>query len=75
MDKLNEIWGNIYSATRALLRLLFLTIAMFASGVHLVLFTRTEVCNVEMRGMPWVTDRDTGHADNEQDGLCLHQLL
>ena len=58
MSRFSEIMAAIFSAVVALLRLVFLTCAMFASGVHIVLFTRTEVCNIEMRGMPWRCDRE-----------------
>ena len=72
MNKLSEIWGNIYSACVALLRLIFLTLALFASGVHVVLFTRTEVCNIEMRGIAWRCDREKiGDQMSFVDKLCL----
>jgi hypothetical protein len=58
IDKLNELWGEIYSVVIALIRLLFLTCAMFTSGIHIILFTRTELCNVELRGQPWRCDRE-----------------
>lgn len=58
MNRFHEIMSDIWSAIVALIRLLFLTCAMFASGVHIVLFTRTEICNIEMRGMPWRCDRE-----------------
>ena len=58
MKRFHEIMSDIWSAVVALIRLLFLTCAMFASGVHIVLFTRTEICNIEMRGMPWRCDRE-----------------
>ena len=57
MDRLSEIWGEIYSILRALIRFFFLTVAMVASGLHIILFTRTELCNVELRGMPLLVDR------------------
>ena len=58
MNRFHEIMSDIWSAIVALIRLLFLTCAMFASGVHIVIFTRTEICNIEMRGMPWRCDRE-----------------
>ena len=73
MDKLSEIWREVYSIIRALMRLVFLTIAMFASGVHVVLFTRTEIFNVEMRGMPLLCDREKlGDQISFVDSLCLN---
>lgn len=58
IDRFNEFLGEIYSLVIALLRLLFLTCAMFTSGVHIVLFTRTELYNVELKGQPWRCDRE-----------------
>lgn len=72
MNRIKEIFSEIGSATIALVRLFFLVCAMFTSGVHIVLFTRTEVCNIEMRGMPWRCDRER-LADNMSfvDKICL----
>ena len=72
MNNIREFLAEASSAIIALLRLVFLTCAMFASGVHIVLFTRTEVCNIEMRGMPWRCDREKV-ADQMSfvDKLCL----
>lgn len=73
MDKLSEFWGETYSIVRALIRLVFLTIAMFASGIHLILFTRVEICNLEMRGMPLLVDRKKlGDQISFVDSLCLN---
>lgn len=58
MSRLTELLGEIGSIIVALLRLAFLTCAMVTSGIHIVLFTRTEVWNVEMKGMPWRCDRE-----------------
>ena len=57
MNRLREILSEIWSAVVALIRLLFLTCAMLTSGIHIVLFTRTELCNIELRGQPWLCDR------------------
>lgn len=72
MNKLREILSEVGSVIVALIRLLFLTCAMFTSGVHIVLFTRTEICNIEMRGMPWRCDREK-MADQMSfvDKICL----
>lgn len=72
MNKMREILSEVGSVIVALIRLLFLTCAMFTSGVHVVLFTRTEVCNIEMRGMPWRCDREK-MADQMSfvDKICL----
>ena len=58
MNKLSEIWGEIYSVIRAILRLIFLSVTMIASGLHIILFTRTEIYNVELKGMPLLCDRE-----------------
>ena len=58
MYRLNELAGNIWSIAIAILRLLFLTCNMLISGLHIVLFSKTEICNVEMQGLPWRCDRD-----------------
>lgn len=58
MDKFIDFWGEVYSIVRALTRLFFLTMAMVASGVHIILFSRTEICNIELRGMPLLCDRE-----------------
>lgn len=72
MSRLTELLGEIGSIIVALLRLAFLTCAMVTSGIHIVLFTRTEVWNVEMKGMPWRCDREKM---NDQlafvDKICL----
>ena len=57
MNRLNEIFGVIFSVLRAWLRLCFLTATLFISGTQLILFSRMEICNVEMKGMPWMHDR------------------
>lgn len=58
MDKIREVLDEIASMIVALARLIFLVFAMITSGIHIVLFTRTEICNIEMRGMPWRCDRE-----------------
>ena len=57
-EVLETFFGNVYSITVAIIRLAFLAAAMLVSGVQLILFTRTEICNVEMKGQPWLCDRD-----------------
>lgn len=56
-SRLSEFLGEIYSVVIALLRIIFLTAAMVTSAVHVTLFTRTEIYNLELRGMPWRCDR------------------
>ena len=57
MNRITEFLGELYSVIIALFRLFFLTCAMLTSGLQIILFTRTEVCNIELRGMPWRCDR------------------
>lgn len=58
LEKLQDAWGTISSALIALLRLCFLTVTFFISGVSLILFTRTEICNIEIRGNAFRCDRE-----------------
>lgn len=58
LEKLQDMWGTISSALIALLRLCFLTVTFFISGVSLILFTRTEICNIEIRGNAFRCDRE-----------------
>lgn len=63
---------ELLSIIIALVRLVFLTFAMLTSGVQIILFTRTEVWNMEMKGMPWRCDREK-MADQMSfvDKICL----
>ena len=72
MDRIREVLDEIASIIVALVRLIFLVFAMITSGMHIVLFTRTEICNIEMRGMPWRCDREK-MADQLSfvDSLCI----
>ena len=56
-SRLSEFLGEIYSVIIALVRIIFLTAAMVTSAVHVALFARTEICNIELKGMPWRCDR------------------
>ena len=58
MEIIEEFFKDLYSMCVAILRLLFLCATLLMSGLQIVIFTRTEVCNVEMRGMPWRVDRE-----------------
>jgi len=58
LEKLQDMWGTISSALIALLRLCFLTVTFFISGISLILFTRTEICNIEIRGNAFRCDRE-----------------
>lgn len=56
-EVVSSVFGVFVSILIAWLRLCFLTLAMFASGTQLVVFSRTEICNIELRGQPWLCDR------------------
>ena len=57
-EVISSFFGSFLSIIIAWCRLCFLTLAMFVSGTQLILFSRTEICNVELRGQPWLYDRD-----------------
>ena len=57
MEILEEFFKSLYSMTIAIVRLFFLCATLLMSGLQIVIFTRTEVCNLEMKGMPWRCDR------------------
>ena len=57
-DFLYEFFSTTCSILIALLRLMFLTAAMLTSSVHVILFTRTEVCSIDLKGMPLRCDRE-----------------
>ena len=48
----------IFSVMLAIIRLFFLLLALTFSGLQIILFTRTEICNIEMKGQPWRCDRE-----------------
>ena len=52
MNRVIEFFEVFWSITIALCRLFFLTCAMVASGIHIILFSETEIYNIEMKGMP-----------------------
>lgn len=56
-DRIAEFFNCFGSVIIALCRLFFLTLSFITAGLHVVLFSRTEVCNAELRGMPWRCDR------------------
>ena len=57
MNRITEFLEVFISMVIAILRLLFLCATLLMSGLQIVIFTRTEVCNLEMKGMPWRCDR------------------
>ena len=56
-DRIAEFLEAFFSVVIALIRLFFLTCAMITSGVQIILFTGTEICNIEMKGMPLMYQR------------------
>ena len=56
-EAVSDIFWYFLSVLIALARLIFLTLAMFTSALHITLFTKTELCNVELRGQPLLCDR------------------
>ena len=58
IEKIKELLSAFMSVVIALSRLLFLALSLLVSGAQLVIFSRMEICNVEMRGQPWLCDRD-----------------
>ena len=58
LEWLHDFFVSLLSALIALARLVFLTLSLFVTGVQIVLFTRTEICNIEMRGQAWRCDKE-----------------
>ena len=72
IERVKTFFGEIFSIVVALLRLLFLTAAMLTSAVQIILFTRTEIWNIELKGMPLRCDGEK-MADQMSfvDKICL----
>ena len=72
IERIKEFFEEAFSIIVALIRLIFLTFAMLTSGIQIILFTRTEIWNMEMKGMPWRCDREK-MADQMSfvDKICL----
>ena len=58
MDKIKWFFSNLMSYVIAIARLLFWEILLFFSGLQQILFTRTEICGLDLRGLPLRCDRD-----------------
>ena len=58
MDKIKWIFNNIFSYGIAIARLLFWEVLLFFSGLQQILFTGTEICGIDLRGLPLRCDRD-----------------
>lgn len=72
IEKIKEFLNSCISALIAVLRLLFLAVGLIASGLHIILFNRMEICNIEMKGLAWRCDREK-MADQMSfvDKVCL----
>ena len=58
MDKIKWFFSNLMSYAIAIARLLFWEVLLFFSGLQQILFTRTEICGLDLRGLPLRCDRD-----------------
>lgn len=58
MDKIKWFFSNVLSYIIAIARLLFWEVLLFFSGLQQILFTRTEICGIDLRGLPLRCDRD-----------------
>ena len=58
MNRLQSFGASFISLLIAVARLFFLVISLIPAGLQIIIFTRTEICNVEMQGLPWRCDRD-----------------
>lgn len=58
MDKIKWFFSNLMSYVIAIARLLFWEVLLFFSGLQQILFTRTEICGLDLRGLPLRCDRD-----------------
>ena len=52
MNKIIDFLEAFVSIIIALCRLFFLTCAMVSSAIHIIIFSETEIYNIEMKGMP-----------------------
>ena len=58
VDKIKWFFGNISSYAIAIARLLFWEVLLLFSGLQQILFTRTEICGIDLRGQPLRCDRE-----------------
>lgn len=58
IERVKEFLNVFTSAVIAILRLLFLAVGLIASGLHLIIFSRLEICNIELKGLPYRCDRE-----------------
>ena len=58
MDKFKDLLSYLGSVFIAIARLFFWEAMLFFSGLQQILFTRTEICGIDLRGLPLRCDRD-----------------
>ena len=58
IERIKEFLNAFISALIAIIRLFFLAVGLIASGLHIILFNRMEICNIEMKGLAWRCDRE-----------------
>ena len=72
MSRVNEVLETVWSIIIAVLRFFFLMIALIPSGLHVIFFTRTEICNIELKGLPYRCDREKiANTLSFVDKMCL----
>ena len=72
MSRINEVLETVWSIIIAVLRFFFLMIALIPSGLHVIFFTRTEICNIELKGLPYRCDREKiANTLSFVDKMCL----
>lgn len=52
MERVKDFMDTFISTIIAIIRLCFLGVCFLTSGLQVILFTRTEICNLEMKGQP-----------------------
>lgn len=57
-DRCQYCFWTFVSCLIAIVRLLFWAGLLLLSGLQQILFTRTEICGLELRGLPLRCDRD-----------------
>lgn len=58
MNKVKDCLNYLGSVFIAIARLFFWEAMLFFSGLQQILFTRTEICGIDLRGLPLRCDRD-----------------
>lgn len=58
MSRIKDFSSYLGSLAIAIARLFFWEALLFFSGLQQILFTRTEICGIDLRGLPLRCDRD-----------------